>query len=204
MKIGVMGGTFDPVHRGHLAVANEARHCLALDEILFLPAGNPYFKETLVISPAEQRLAMLKLAIRNAPYFKISLLEIERPGPSYSVESMFSLKSQLGPAAELFFILGWDSLINLYRWFEAGRLIRLCRIVAAPRPGYAQPDLKELEKELPGIAARAILLDKPCLDISSTTIRDYVRRGLPIDSLVPRAVARYIRKNGLYLNQPVA
>jgi len=198
MKIGVLGGTFDPIHRGHLAVAAEARQRLTLNEVIFLPAGNPYFKEAAAISPAEDRLNMLKLALRNRPYYKISRLELERPGPSYAVESMTALKSRLDPDDELFFIMGWDSLVELYRWFEAGRLIQLCRIIAAPRPGYPPPDLANLEKKLTGISKRAVILTKPFIDISATVIRERVRQGLAIDALVPPAVARYIGEKGLY------
>jgi len=198
MKTGVMGGTFDPVHLGHLAVAAEAVRELALDEIIFMPAGHPYFKAQAKISPAEDRVNMLKLAIAGLPHYRISLIEIERPGPSYAVDSMDKMRTQMDPSDELFFIMGWDSLLTLYRWYEAGRLIRLCRIIAAPRPGYARPDLSSLEKDLPGISKRAVVMDGPLVDISSTDIRQKARQGLSIDSLVPPGVAQYIRERGLY------
>ncbi len=198
MKTGVMGGTFDPVHLGHLAVAAEAVRELALDEIIFMPAGHPYFKAQAKISPAEDRVNMLKLAIAGLPHYLISLIEIERPGPSYAVDSMDKMRTQMDPSDELFFIMGWDSLLTLYRWYEAGRLIRLCRIIAAPRPGYTRPDLSSLEKDLPGISKRAVVMDGPLVDISSTDIRKKARQGLSIDSLVPPGVAQYIRERGLY------
>jgi len=198
MKTGVMGGTFDPVHLGHLAVAAEAVRELALDEIIFMPAGHPYFKAQAKISPAEDRVNMLKLAIAGLPHYRISLIEIERPGPSYAVDSMDKMRTQMDPSDELFFIMGWDSLLTLYRWYEAGRLIRLCRIIAAPRPGYTRPDLSSLEKDLPGISKRAVVMDGPLVDISSTDIRKKARQGLSIDSLVPPGVAQYIRERGLY------
>jgi len=111
---------------------------------------------------------------------------------------MAILKSQSAPDDELFFVMGWDSLMDLYRWFEAGRLIQLCRIVAAPRPGYPPPDLMNLEKKLAGISERAVILGKPFIDISATVIRERIQKGLSIEALVPTAVARYIAEKGLY------
>jgi nicotinate-nucleotide adenylyltransferase len=197
-KIGLMGGTFDPPHLGHLAVAEEARRQLDMAEVIFIPAGNPYFKAAALISPAEHRINMLKLALADKPYFKISLLEIERPGPSYAVDTVSRIKEQSNPDDELFFIMGWDSLMTLYRWQEPERLISLCRLVAAPRPGYPRPDLAVIEENLPGISQRALVMDKPLIDISATNIRDRVRQGLPINHLAPAEVASYIREHGLY------
>jgi nicotinate-nucleotide adenylyltransferase len=200
MKIGVLGGTFDPIHLGHLAIAEEARRLLALSQVIFMPAGQPYFKDTSVISPAEDRVKMLELAVAGQPAYLISRLEIERPGPSYAVDSIAKIKAQLNPADELFFIMGWDSLLSLHLWHEAVRLIKLCRILAAPRPGYPPPDLRLLEPDLPGIARRATVMPGPLIDISATLIREKVRRGLPLDGLVPPAVVAYIRERGLYKN----
>jgi nicotinate-nucleotide adenylyltransferase len=200
MKIGVMGGTFDPIHLGHLAVAEEAHQLLGLSEVRFMPAGHPYFKEAAAISPSADRVNMVNLAIAGKPYFTVSLLEVKRPGPSYAVDSMATMKKELGDGDELYFIMGWDSLMTLHLWFEAARLIRICRIVAAPRPGYPKPDVSQLEKDLPGIGARAVVMDKPLVDISATSIRQRVRQGLPIDGLVTVAVADYIKEKKLYLN----
>jgi nicotinate-nucleotide adenylyltransferase len=197
-KIGVMGGTFDPIHLGHLAVAEEAHKMLGLSEVRFMPAGHPYFKETVSISPAADRVKMVELAIVGRPYFNISLLEVRRPGPSYAVDSMEKMRKQLGTGDELFFIMGWDSLMSLHLWFEAAKLIRICRIVGAPRPGYPRPDVTSLEKDLPGISQRAVVMDRPLVDISATGIRERVRQGLPIESLVPEPVANYIKEKGLY------
>jgi nicotinate-nucleotide adenylyltransferase len=199
MKIGVIGGTFDPIHLGHLAVAEEAHHLLGLSEVRFMPAGHPYFKEAGDISPSADRVNMVNLAIAGRAYFNISLLEVQRPGPSYAVDSMATMKKELGAGDDLYFILGWDSLMTLHLWFEAARLIRICRIVAAPRPGYPPPDISQIEKKLPGISERTVVMDKPLVDISATRIRQRVRQGLPIDRLVPEAVAKYIREKNLYL-----
>jgi nicotinate-nucleotide adenylyltransferase len=198
MKIGVLGGTFDPIHLGHLAVAAEARQVLSLGKVLFMPAGQPYFKESSSISSAEDRVKMLELATADEPAYQVSRLETERSGPSFAVDSIETIRKQLNPRDEVFFIMGWDSLMSLPLWHEADRLIKLCRIVAAPRPGYPQPDLKSLEPDLPGIAGRAVVMERPLIDISATLIRERVRRGLPIDGLVSPAVAAYVREKGLY------
>jgi nicotinate-nucleotide adenylyltransferase len=196
-----MGGTFDPVHLGHLAVAEEARQQIGLSGIIFVPAGHPYFKALARISAAQHRVKMLNLAVAKKPYFRVSLLEIQRPGPSYAVDTLARLKTQLSPGDELYFILGWDSLLTLPRWEQPERLIELCKLVAAPRPGFPRPDVKELEVDLPGISQRAVVLDGPIIDISSTDIRERVRNHLPIDHLVAPEVAKYIRENGLYLSR---
>ena len=196
--IGIIGGTFDPVHLGHLAIAEEARKQIKLDKVEFLPAGHPYFKDESSISPAEDRINMLKLALAGKNYFSISLMEIMRPGPSYAVDTIAQMKEQLEAGDELYFIMGWDSLMTLHLWQEPQRLIRLCRIVAAPRPGYSEPDISLIEKRLPDIRQRVIVMERPQIDISATDIRQLVSQGLPIDHLVPEEVARYIREHHLY------
>jgi nicotinate-nucleotide adenylyltransferase len=201
MNIGVMGGTFDPVHLAHLAVAEEARRRLNLAVVLFIPAGQPWLKADRPITPAEHRLEMLRLAIAGKPYFKLSTLEIERPGASYSVDTITELKNQFDKESELFLILGWDSLTQFPQWQEPARLIKMCYLVIAPRPGYAAPDLKSLETAIPGITSRVVLLDKPQMEISATEIRERVSRGLSISRFVPEAVGRYIKQHKLYVRQ---
>jgi nicotinate-nucleotide adenylyltransferase len=198
LKIAVLGGTFDPVHLGHLAVAAEAFSWLKLSRLIFMPAGRPYFKNLASISAAKDRLNMLKLAIAGQPNYQISLIEIEREGPSYAVDSMARIKAGLNFEDELYFIMGWDSLLSLPQWYEASRLIEICRIVAAPRPGYPRPDVDQIEKDLPGLGQRCIVMERPLIDISSTAIRQRVAEGLPFDDMVPAAVAEYIRQEGLY------
>ena len=198
MNIGVLGGTFDPVHTGHVMVAEEAKARLNLAEVLFVPAGLPWLRGDSPIAAAEHRVHMVRLAIGDKPYFKLSITEVERSGHSYAVDTVAELKGQLGAEDELFFILGWDSLAELPKWREPSRLIKLCRLVAAPRVGSSAPDLDSLEKAIPGVVNRIILLDKPRVDISASEIRGRVARGLPIDHLVPEPVERYIREQGLY------
>jgi len=198
MKIGVLGGTFDPIHKGHLAVAEEARQLLGLNKVIFMPAGHPYFKDGTAITPAEERVHMLELALNGQPDYIISRLEIERQGPSYAVDSIAKIKKQINPSDELFFIMGWDSVLSLHLWYQADRLISLCRIVAAPRPGYPKPDPASLSLKLPGIVDRVIVMESPLIDISATLIREKVSQGLTVDGLVTPDVAVYIREKRLY------
>jgi len=199
MNIGVLGGTFDPIHKGHLLLAEEVRARLNLVEVLFVPAGQPWLKVDSLISPAEHRVEMVRLAIADKPYFKLSTMEIERAGPTYTVDTIAELKARLGTANELFFILGWDNLAELPQWRQPSRLISMCRLVAVPRPGYPLPDLKALEASIPGLSQRVTLMGKPEVDISATEIRDRVARGLSIRHFVPRPVGEYIRQHKLYL-----
>jgi len=199
MNIGVLGGTFDPVHNGHLIVAEEVKTRLNLAEIIFVPAGQPWLKVDRPISPAEHRLQMLRLALADKSYFKRSTIEIERTGPSYTVDTITELRGQLGSEDELFFILGWDSLAELPQWREPSRLIKMCYLVAVPRPGYPRPKLKTLEVIIRGLSQRVMLMKKPEIDISASAIRERVARGLSIRHLVPEPVNRYIKEHGLYL-----
>ena len=198
MNIGVLGGTFDPIHNGHLIVTEEVTARFNLAEVLFVPAGQPWLKQNSPISPAEHRVNMVCLAIADKPYFKLSTVEIERAGVTYTVDTMAELRAQLGPGDELFFILGWDNLAQLPQWKEPSRLITMCRLVAVPRPGCPAPDLKTLEAAIPGISQRVVIMDKPEIDISGSEIRNRVAQGLPISHLVPEPVSRYIGEHGLY------
>lgn len=199
MKIGILGGTFDPVHNGHIKVAEEVRSQLDLTKVVFLPASQPWLKSDRPISPAAHRVEMVRLAIATYPYFELSLVEINRFGPSYTVDTIEELRGKLGTGAELFFILGWDSFPHLPRWKEPTRLIKLCRLVVVPRPGYKLPDLKQLETLIPGLLKNVILLDRPEIDVSATQIRKRVVEGLSISHLVPAPVAEYIKQKKLYL-----
>jgi len=199
MNIGVLGGTFDPVHNGHIIVAEEVAAQLSLSTVIFVPAGQPWLKADWPVTPAEQRLQMLRLALADKPDFKISNLEIERAGPSYSVDTMAELREQVGSDDELFFILGRDNLGQLPQWHEPSRLIEMCYLVAVNRPGSPRPKLKSLETSIPGISRRVMLLDSPEVDISASAIRERVAGGLSVRHLVPEPVNRYIKGNGLYL-----
>ena len=201
MKTGILGGTFDPIHNGHLAIAEEARAYLNLKEVIFLPAGQPWMKSDRPILPAKQRIEMLGLALQGKPYVKISTMEVEHKGPSYSVDTFAKLKAQSTVATDLYFIIGWDNLARITLWKDPAKLIQLCFLVAVPRPGYDRPDIKKLEAEIPGISRKTILMDKPRVDISATDIRNKVAQGLSISELVPEAVEKYIKENSLYLKK---
>jgi len=198
MKIGVLGGTFDPIHIGHLKVAEEVTARLNLSEIIFMPAGQPWLKGDNPISLAEHRVEMVRLAIAGKPYFKLSTIEIDRAGPTYTVDTMAELRRQLGSGHELFFILGWDNLIQLPQWQEPSRLVKLCRLVAVPRVGYPDIDLSSLDAAIPGLSQRVFLLDSPRVDINASIIRQRVAQGLSIHHLVPEPVERYIKQHRLY------
>jgi nicotinate-nucleotide adenylyltransferase len=198
MKTGILGGTFDPIHKGHLAVAKEVRSRLNLDEVLFIPAGQPWRKAGNPILPAKHRVEMVRLAIVDRPSFRVSNVEVNREGPSYTVDTLEELQFGLKNGDEIFFIVSWDSLADLANWRAPERIIRLCRLVVVPRPGYFPPDLKSMETDVSCISERVILLDKPEVDVSASQIRERVARGLSISGLVPEAVERYIREHGLY------
>lgn len=199
MKTGVLGGTFDPVHRGHLAIAGESMKQLELDEVLFVPTLLTPLKENNVITSAEHRVRMVELAIAGKPGFRLSTIDIDRAGTSYTVDTMESLKKQLGGGNELYFIIGLDGLETLPRWREPERLVRMCRLVTVRRPGYSRAVLEEIEKEVAGLAESLIFLEEPALDISATEIRKRVAGGLPVSDLVPGPVEEYIREHGLYI-----
>lgn len=199
MNIGILGGTFDPVHIGHLVVAEEVTNRLGLDEVVFIPAGQPWIKADSRILDAGHRVQMVRLAIAGRPHFKLSTLEVERAGPTYSVDTIRELKQKLGAGDELYFIIGWENLMELPRWRQPSQLITMCRPVAVPRVGFVVPDLASLDEAIPGLSQRVIMLDKPQIDISASVIRQRVRHGLPISHLVPEAVEKYIKEHGLYI-----
>ena len=198
MKLGVLGGTFDPVHLGHILVVEEARNSLDLSEIMLVPAGQPPLKPSKPIASAEHRLQMLRLAIADRPYCRVSAMEIERPGPSYTVDAIAGLRVQYDIGDEIYFVLGWDSLAQLPEWREPSRLIKMCYLVAVPRPGFQHPDLEAMETSIPGLSQRVVFLEKPQVDISASAIRELAAHGLPFRHLVPGPVAEYIIEHKLY------
>ncbi len=199
MRLGVFGGTFDPVHYGHLVAAEEVRYRLRLDKVLFVPAGMPPHKLDHDITPTRHRVAMLELAIASNPGFALSRVDIDRHGPCYTVDTLALLHEEYGPGAELFFLMGMDSLADILTWKDPERLIRLARIVVVGRPGF-QADVDELDKVLPGAAERICIVDTPLMEVSSSDIRQRVREGAPIRYQVPEAVEAYIRAHRLYLD----
>jgi nicotinate-nucleotide adenylyltransferase len=196
MNIGVLGGTFDPIHMGHLVVAEEARIKLGFREVLFVPAGQPWLKLDRNITPADQRVEMVRRAIADNPYFKLCTIEVERLGPSYTVDTLTTLRKQLGSEASLFFILGRDTLAELPLWKEPKKLVQSCRLVVAPRLG--SKDLKHLETSIPGLLDKVIQLDMPVIGISSSGIRQRIAQGLSIRYLVPAGVEKHITEQKIY------
>jgi len=196
VNVGILGGTFDPIHIGHLVVAEEARVKLHFDEVLFVPAGQPWLKLDRNITPAVQRMEMVRLAIADNPHFRLCTLEVERPGPSYTVDTLTKLQEQLGSEANLFFLLGRDTLAELPLWKEPKKVAQLCRLVVAPRLG--SKDLKRLQAEIPGLLDKIIQLDMPIIGISSSDIRRRLAGGLSIRYLVPLQVEKYIAEHRIY------
>jgi nicotinate-nucleotide adenylyltransferase len=200
-RIGLLGGTFDPIHYGHLVVAEEVRSGLGLAEMIFIPAGEPPHKQEDIITPARHRLAMLELALASNPHCSISLVDVEREGPSYTVDTLRLLRRKWGSQADMFFVIGWDSLEELSGWREPEALLeQLTRLVAVQRPGYEEaPEYRAgLEQRLPNLKQRLLTMAAPQLEISATDLRQRVAEGRPIKYQLPEAVERYIAQHGLY------
>jgi len=197
MNIGVLGGAFDPIHTGHLIVAEQVRIKLGLNRVLFVPAGQPWLKVNHTITPSGHRVEMVRRAIANNSCFELCTLEIERPGPSYTVDTLLALGEELGTEGNFFFILGRDTLADLSLWKEPNKLIQMCRLVVAPRVNQSL-DLNSLEASVRGIKGSIIQLDMPAIGISSSAIRQRIPQGLSIRYLVPDDVEKYIAEQGLY------
>jgi nicotinate-nucleotide adenylyltransferase len=191
----MLGGTFDPVHVGHLVLGEAAREQLGLDRVIFVPAGHPWRKPDRNVSPAGHRLAMLKLAVGRNSAFEVSTLEIEREGPSYSEITLAELQ-RANPGAELVFILGQDALADLPNWHDPRRVVELATLAVAEREG-AESAVGE-EPALAALDARIISVRMPVIAVSSSDLRRRVREGRSIRYLVPDEVAGYINQHGLY------
>jgi len=198
-QIGVLGGTFDPVHFGHLAIAEEARVRQSLDIVLFVPARVQPLRQSERVSSPEHRAAMLERAVLGNPTFQLSRIEFERAGPSYTVDTMALLWERYPRGSEFFFILGIDALPDLPRWKDPKQLMSLCRFLVFQRPGYdIEPRLLFLKYPL--LRDRIVLIEGPQLQISGSDLRRRVRQGLPIRYQVPDDVEEYIRSHRLYLD----
>lgn len=204
VRIGVMGGTFDPIHVGHLAAAEEAREALGLTTVLFMPAGLPPHKLDQPITPAEHRVAMVELAIGGNPAFELSRLEVDRPGPSYTLDTVAALvdgETAAGRAPDIVVILSVEALLGLPTWHEPARLLRMARVAAVPRDGFAAPGRSWVAEHFPGHEERVTFLAAPRIKLSATEIRDRVASGRSIRYLVPDAVIGYIGDHGLYRSE---
>jgi nicotinate-nucleotide adenylyltransferase len=197
-KVGILGGTFDPPHIGHLWLATLAADSLDLGQVLLMPAARSPHKRRQAVSNAADRVMMTRLAISGDPRLDISLVEMERPGPSYTVDSLAQLRAHLGDEVGLVLIMAADSFAEIDTWREPDRLLELAEWAIGPRPGTPLPDPLALRERFGAKAARIHLLEGPSLDLSSTAIRARVAAGRPIRYLVPRAVEELISARGLY------
>ena len=203
MREGILGGSFDPIHSGHLHVAEECRRRLALDRVLFVPASVPPHKRDVPLTDARHRFEMVSLAVARVPAFEVSDAELARTGPSYMVDTVSAELARLGEGAEIFFLMGADQALEIHTWHNVEELARLCTLVAVPRPNFSLDDLDQLESSLPADVVqqlKAAALDIPPVDISSSEIRRRVRERTSISKLVPPAVEEYIRTHQLYLD----
>lgn len=196
-RAGLLGGTFDPVHIGHLILAEEARDQLDLSVVYFVPAGDPPHKRNRRLAPVAHRVRMAELAVAGNARFQVSRADADRPGPHYTIDMVNLFRQQMPPGGELYFLMGYDSLAELPTWHKPQELVAACHLVALTR--YNVPlDWAALEAQLPGIHERVTLLDMPELEISSQHIQARVRGGRSIRYLAPDAVCGYIREHGLY------
>jgi len=191
-----MGGTFDPIHFGHLVAAEEARARFSLDRVIFVPNGDPPHKKSYAVTAAERRYEMVVLATVSNSFFETSRIEIDRPGPSYSVDTMRAFRERLGIDAKLYFITGVDALTEIATWHDPEKLLELCELIAVTRPGYEAERLRAaLTSQM---LARTHLLAIPRVDVSSTELRERAAAGQPLRYLTPEPVVRYIEVRGLY------
>ncbi len=193
-RVGIMGGTFDPIHYGHLVTAEEAVVQFGLDQVVFVPTGRPWMKADRLVSPAEDRYLMTVVATASNPRFSVSRVEIDREGPTYTVDTLRALADE-HPDAELFFITGADAILEIFEWKDPEEVLSLAHFIAATRPGY---DLARFEAAAPTHHPKVSTMDIPALAISSSDIRRRVKEGRAIRYLLPEGVKSYIEKQGLY------
>ncbi|KWX02005.1 putative nicotinate-nucleotide adenylyltransferase [Carbonactinospora thermoautotrophica] len=193
-RLGVMGGTFDPIHHGHLVAASEVASLFQLDEVVFVPTGQPWQKGDRRVSPAEDRYLMTVIATASNPRFSVSRVDIDRDGPTYTIDTLRDLRAERGPDVDLFFITGADALAQILSWHRAEELFQLAHFIGCTRPGHKLED--------PGFPDGGVsLVEVPALAISSTDCRERVHAGEPIWYLVPDGVVQYIYKRGLYRDE---
>lgn len=197
-RIGIFGGTFDPIHIGHLILAEEAWFQLGLHTVYLVPAGDPPHKQNQRLSPVVHRVRMAQLATADSEHIRVSSLDADRPGPHYTADMVRLLNAQIDGQVELYFLMGMDSLRDLPSWHQAAWLVENCRLVALSRHDV-QLDWERLEAALPGIRERVIILDMPELEIASHKLQERVRTGRPIRYQVPRDVEAYIATHNLYV-----
>ncbi len=197
-RVGILGGTFDPVHRGHLQIARRAMDEARLDRTIFIPAAQPRLKSGEPSASPEHRLEMLRLAVDGTEGFEVSGIELHRTGPTLTVETLRELREVLADGAELCFILGLDVLGRFDQWVEPERVVELARLLAVSRPGYTGFDWPGFYARNPYAKGRVDCLDSTAIDVSASEIRRRIAAGAAVSGLLPAAVEEYIRQNGLY------
>ena len=199
-RVGILGGSFDPPHAGHLMIAREAKERVGLDTVLFVPAGEQWLKEGQDVAPATHRLAMTHLLIGSTVAFTVSDMEVTRPGPTYTVDTLRELHENAPPDTEYCFILGEDSVADLPRWHNPQDLVTLCRFIAMPRAGAeGRPDLSAAYAAIPGLQEKlTVLEDAPRMDVSSSSVRRMVESGDDVRGIVPNNIVKYITAHRLY------
>ena len=197
-RIGILGGTFDPIHYGHIALGKKVASTLKLKRILFMPAGNPWMKSDKSVSSAHHRLKMLELGIAGIKEFSFSDMEIKRSGPTYTYETILDLTKDKLETKTIYLILGWDAIKEFHRWKNSDRLLKLVRIVAVARPGYEEFSTQYQENKDIRVFDEAVVIDKSISGITSTDIRERIKLKQSINNLVPKDVEEYILEHGLY------
>ena len=197
-RVGILGGTFDPVHRGHLEIARRAMDEAALERVIFIPAGQPRLKPGEPSATPQQRLEMLRLAVDGTAGFDVSDIELRRAGPTLTVETLRELQQQLGDGVELCFILGLDALARFDQWVQPEGVVELARLLAVSRPGYTGFDWPAFYARNPYAEGRVDCLDSTAIDVSASELRGRIAAGASVSGLLPAAVEGYIRDNGLY------
>jgi len=198
-KLALMGGTFDPIHFGHLVMAEAARIQFGFDQVIFVPSGTPPHKTHKQITSAVHRYIMTVLATMSNPYVHVSSFEIEREGPSYSIDTIKYFRDEYGKEVDLYFITGADAMQEILTWKAVPELLKLCQFIAATRPGYCLTELEQVKEAIGPLGhARIHCVTTPEIDISSTDIRERLKNGKSIKYLLPETVEDYIYKQGLY------
>ena len=197
-RVGVLGGTFDPIHIGHLAAAQDVAHHLSLDRVLFVPNRRPPHKTGQPVSDVADRVEMVRLAVADNPLFELSLVEIERPGLSYTLDTLRELRSSLGANSDLYFLVGCDALPTLHVWHQPETILEEFRMIVMDRPTGTQVDWGEIEARFPRIRSQVQVVHVMQLEVSSREIRERAETGAPIRYYVVPPVERYILERGLY------
>ena len=195
----IMGGTFDPIHYGHLATAEAVRYHFQVDRVLFVPTGRPVHKDQTKVTNNQRRYDMTVLATQSNPNFQVSRIEIDRPGPTYTIDTIKELKNICGEDVRFYFIMGADGIHDIFTWKNYEELLRTCEFIAVTRPGYRKENLvREIQDLMKEFGGTIHFMEVPALDISSSDIRNKIRQGIPVKYLLPESVEEYIKKYHLY------